>query len=262
MRLSPDSHSVETLVIEPGSSRENSYIESINGKMRDELLAREIFYSLKEAPVMIEMWMQQYNTIWPIGLSTACTCCNQAAAFPISASSTNMRTGTNYGGRSGLATLITGIIALVQIKENAEFERGNAIAIAGMVLGILNCLPGVYLFDSSLTIVVDQPIPSPNCFRFFEQSDYLHNTEVDMTDLDKYLNMLKSPKASVRCDACEELRVATESNPEVILALEEAAEDEHESVAERARPALKAESHQQMVRKMGSYSPIPERRQS
>ena len=48
---------------EPGSPWENGYIESFNGKMRDELLAREIFYSLKEAQVMIEMWRQQYNTI-------------------------------------------------------------------------------------------------------------------------------------------------------------------------------------------------------
>ncbi|MCH7480577.1 MAG: transposase, partial [Chloroflexi bacterium] len=36
-----------------------------NGKMRDELLAREIFYSLKEAQVMIEMWRKHYNTVSP-----------------------------------------------------------------------------------------------------------------------------------------------------------------------------------------------------
>ncbi|GAG93701.1 unnamed protein product, partial [marine sediment metagenome] len=40
--------SVRPLIIEPGSPWENSYIESFNGKMRDELLDREIFYSLKE----------------------------------------------------------------------------------------------------------------------------------------------------------------------------------------------------------------------
>ncbi|OGO25902.1 MAG: transposase [Chloroflexi bacterium RBG_16_51_16] len=56
---------VKSLFIEPGSPWENGYIESFNGKMRDELLAREIFYSLKEAKVMIEMWRQQYNTIRP-----------------------------------------------------------------------------------------------------------------------------------------------------------------------------------------------------
>jgi len=56
---------VRPLFIEPGSPWENGYIESFNGKMRDELLAREIFYSLKEAQVMIEMWRQQYNTIRP-----------------------------------------------------------------------------------------------------------------------------------------------------------------------------------------------------
>jgi hypothetical protein len=79
-----------------------------------------------------------------------------------------------------------------------------------------------------------------------------------MTDLDKFLNMLKSPKADTRYDACEELRVATESSPEVVLALEEAAQDDNESVAERAKSALSAEVHIQMARKMGRYVPIPE----
>jgi hypothetical protein len=41
------------------------YIESFNGKMRDELLAREIFYTLKEAQVIIEIWSKHHNTIRP-----------------------------------------------------------------------------------------------------------------------------------------------------------------------------------------------------
>jgi transposase InsO family protein len=56
---------VKPLFIEPGSPWENGYVESFNGKMRDELLAREIFYSLKEAQVMIEVWRQEYNTVRP-----------------------------------------------------------------------------------------------------------------------------------------------------------------------------------------------------
>ena len=56
---------VKPLFIEPGSPWENGYIESFNGKMRDELLAREIFYSLKEAQILIEIWRRQYNTIRP-----------------------------------------------------------------------------------------------------------------------------------------------------------------------------------------------------
>jgi putative transposase len=57
--------SVKPLFIEPGSPWENGYIESFNGKMRDELLTGEIFYSLKEAQVLIEMWRQHYNTVRP-----------------------------------------------------------------------------------------------------------------------------------------------------------------------------------------------------
>ena len=56
---------VRPLFIEPGSPWENGYIESFNGKMRDELLNLEIFYSLKEAQVLIEMWRRHYNTIRP-----------------------------------------------------------------------------------------------------------------------------------------------------------------------------------------------------
>ena len=47
---------VKPLFIEPGSPWENGYIESFNGKMRDELLNQEIFYSLQEAEVLIERW--------------------------------------------------------------------------------------------------------------------------------------------------------------------------------------------------------------
>ncbi len=56
---------VKTLFIEPGSPWENGYNESFNGKLRDELLNTEIFYTLKEARVLIERWRQHYNTIRP-----------------------------------------------------------------------------------------------------------------------------------------------------------------------------------------------------
>jgi transposase InsO family protein len=53
--------SVQTLFIEPGSPWENGYIESFNGKLRDELLDGEIFYTLIEAQVLIERWRREYN---------------------------------------------------------------------------------------------------------------------------------------------------------------------------------------------------------
>ena len=56
---------VKTLYIEPGSPWENGYIESFNGKLRDELLNGEIFYTLKEAKIVIEAWRRHYNTIRP-----------------------------------------------------------------------------------------------------------------------------------------------------------------------------------------------------
>ncbi len=56
---------VRTLYIEPGSPWENGYVESFNGKLRDELLNGEIFYSVKEAKVLIESWRGHYNTRRP-----------------------------------------------------------------------------------------------------------------------------------------------------------------------------------------------------
>jgi putative transposase len=55
----------KTACIEKGSPWENGYIESFNGKLRDELLNGEIFYSLREAQVVIEQWRRHYNTIRP-----------------------------------------------------------------------------------------------------------------------------------------------------------------------------------------------------
>jgi transposase InsO family protein len=54
-----------TLYIEPGSPWENGFCESFNGKLRDECLNGEIFYSLKEAQIVIEKWRVLYNTLRP-----------------------------------------------------------------------------------------------------------------------------------------------------------------------------------------------------
>ena len=56
---------VDTLFIEPGSPWENGYVESFNGKLRDELLDREIFYTLTEAQILIERYRREYNTVRP-----------------------------------------------------------------------------------------------------------------------------------------------------------------------------------------------------
>jgi putative transposase len=56
---------VKTLFIEPGSPWENGYVESFNGKLRDELLNGEIFYTLLEAKVLIERWREHYNRARP-----------------------------------------------------------------------------------------------------------------------------------------------------------------------------------------------------
>ena len=57
----------KTAYIAPGSPWENGFVESFNARLRDELLNGEIFYSLREAQIVIESWRRHYNTIRPHG---------------------------------------------------------------------------------------------------------------------------------------------------------------------------------------------------
>ena len=65
VRLWLEALQVQTLFIEPGSPWENGYVESFNGKLHDELLDGEIFYTLTEAKILIDRWRRQYNTVRP-----------------------------------------------------------------------------------------------------------------------------------------------------------------------------------------------------
>ena len=56
---------VVPLFIEPGRPWENGYCESFNGRLRDELLNGEIFYTLQEAKILIENRRREYNEIRP-----------------------------------------------------------------------------------------------------------------------------------------------------------------------------------------------------
>ena len=56
---------MQALFIEPGSPWENGYVESFNGKLRDELLDREIFDTLTEVKSLVERWRRQYNSVRP-----------------------------------------------------------------------------------------------------------------------------------------------------------------------------------------------------
>jgi len=56
---------VETLYIEPGSPWENGYLQSFSEKLRDELLDRELFDTLREAKVLVERCRRHYNTVRP-----------------------------------------------------------------------------------------------------------------------------------------------------------------------------------------------------
>ena len=60
-----ETHKLESLHIAPGSPWQNGYVESFNNKFRDELLNRELFYTLKEAKHLIELYRLEYNTVRP-----------------------------------------------------------------------------------------------------------------------------------------------------------------------------------------------------
>lgn len=99
-----ESVEVKTLFIEPGSPWENGYIESFNGKLRDELLDREVFDTLLEAKVLVERWRQMYNTVRPhssLGYRPPAPEATQPCSF---ASATPQR--TNRAGLLATPTLI------------------------------------------------------------------------------------------------------------------------------------------------------------
>jgi len=61
----------------------NGYIESFNGKLRDELLNREIFYTLKEAGILIEQWRRHYNGVRPHSALGYRPPAPESIAFPV-----------------------------------------------------------------------------------------------------------------------------------------------------------------------------------
>ena len=98
---------VKTLYIEPGSPWENGYIESFNGKLRDELLARERFDTLKEAKVLIERWRCEYNTVRPhssLGYRPPAPETMAAEACSATLRTPQLRVGTNQTTLSGTGT--------------------------------------------------------------------------------------------------------------------------------------------------------------
>jgi hypothetical protein len=64
-----------------------------------------------------------------------------------------------------------------------------------------------------------------------------------MLNLDKFIQMLNSPKADTRYDGCEQLRVAGESSVAAVLALEKVTHDKEKWVADAAKHALDADIH-------------------
>lgn len=56
---------VEWHYIAPGKPQQNAFIESFNGRLRDELLNETLFASLKHARELLAIWMEDYNTVRP-----------------------------------------------------------------------------------------------------------------------------------------------------------------------------------------------------
>ena len=91
---------VKTLFIEPGSPWENGYIESFNGKLRDELLNREVFTTLLEAKILVEEWRKEYNQIRPHSSIGYRPPAPEAIQTVLNAGNSNLTSGTITGGGS------------------------------------------------------------------------------------------------------------------------------------------------------------------
>ena len=60
-----NANGVEWHYIAPGKPQQNAFVESFNARFRDEMLNGEVFYSLREAQILIEQWRKHYNTKRP-----------------------------------------------------------------------------------------------------------------------------------------------------------------------------------------------------
>ncbi len=96
---------VKTLYIEPGSPWENGYCESFNGKLRDELLIGEIFYTLKEARILIENWRQHYNRASDRTVHSATSRQRPKPSCPAAPPSSTLRLGQPISATSTAGTL-------------------------------------------------------------------------------------------------------------------------------------------------------------
>jgi putative transposase len=86
-----------TVYIEPGSPWENPFIESFNGRVRDELLNIEEFGSLLEAQVVVEAWRVEYNTYRPTRPSAV----SPPPSTPSTGPPTNQRSHNNWTTQRG-----------------------------------------------------------------------------------------------------------------------------------------------------------------
>jgi len=99
---------VKTLFIEPGSPWENGYVESFNGKMRDELLDREIFFTLEETKTLIARWrgVQSHQTTQCFRSPPPCTTGMAACTIASLITRSNITIGTIIGGWSNKSLFI------------------------------------------------------------------------------------------------------------------------------------------------------------
>ena len=141
VRLWLEALDVQTLFIEPGSPWENGYVESFNGKLRDELLDREIFYTLTEAKLLIERWRRVYNTVRPHsalgyrpararGSQTGLNWRVQRGQYECSSL---IRTGSTLGGRSWWTPVSTSSRRSCRSAAGESLENANVCSATGTV---------------------------------------------------------------------------------------------------------------------------------
>ncbi len=144
------SSGVQTLFIEPGSPWENGYVESFNGKLRDECLNGELFLNLAEARYVVERWRLDYNhhrphsrLSWQTPATFAASCVPAGSATPhppahtTNTGPTLIQVGTENGGTSRPVGAV-GLGPLVLVRPGFELvcrDIGGGDAGTGAVLG-------------------------------------------------------------------------------------------------------------------------------
>lgn len=123
-----DDHRMAWHYIAPGKPMQNAFVESFNGRLRDELLDETLFRSLAHARIVLEAWQADYNTSRPLSRLGWMTPQTYAAAITARQGINHRQTLVTAGQDLGATSGLIGSLAITRTSEYFSPYRANYAA--------------------------------------------------------------------------------------------------------------------------------------